>query len=258
MLRRVEGLAEQLPSRSAAPDEFRHALRGMLVAAVKAQGEVPRAARPANAKTGHALVDRNSPTQRPSQSHRGPSLLHAPAPRARAAVLVGVTAGALALSGVSAASTDSLPGDPLYHVKRTSEQAQLALAASDQTRGQLYLEFARSRMVEARQIAPGLIDDVLADMDHETIAAVFLLATTAAQRNDPGVLNPLTGFLAEQRRRLADLQRTLTAAGSEPVRSSARLLDRVDDRLRALSRALAKGCSFATTFDDLGPKPTAC
>jgi hypothetical protein len=34
-------------------------------------------------------------------------------------------AGALLLSGVSAASTNALPGNPLYQVKRTNERAQV-------------------------------------------------------------------------------------------------------------------------------------
>ena len=74
--------------------------------------------------------------------------------RTRVAVIAGVTVGALALSGVSAASTDSIPGDALYSVKRTSEQAQLVLAGSDASRGQLHLEFARSRLVEAARSDP--------------------------------------------------------------------------------------------------------
>ena len=68
----------------------------------------------------------------PAKTAAGPARSARPAAgRTRAAVLVGVTAGALALSGVSAASTNSVPGDALYQVKRSSEQAQLALAGSD-------------------------------------------------------------------------------------------------------------------------------
>jgi hypothetical protein len=262
-LRRVADLSRQFPPQSAAPAEFRHAFRSMLVAAAKAQGEVPRTAESGTEKvvdggSRAALVDRTRPTYRPSQSHPGPSLLRAPAPRARAAVLVGVTAGALALSGVSAASTRSLPGDPLYQVKRSSEQAQLALAASDQTRGQLYLEFARSRVLEAREVQPERVASVLADMDHETILAVYLMTSTAVERDDPGVLGPVGAFLTEQRRRLSELRLTLTVAGPEPLLGSARLLDRVEERIRTLSRALVKRCPIAAITDDLGPKPTIC
>ena len=54
-----------------------------------------------------------------------------------------------AVSGMSAASGDAIPGDALYGVKRSTEQAQLALAGSDVSRGQLHLEFARTRLAEA-------------------------------------------------------------------------------------------------------------
>lgn len=263
-LRRVEGLARQLPPQSAAPDEFRHAFRSMLVAAAKRQSACPTdPAAAASDKTVDrgtptALVDRKGPTYHRGQPHRTPSLLRSPAPRARAAVLVGVTAGALALSGVSAASTDSLPGDPLYQVKRSSERAQLALAASDQARAQLYLEFARSRVLEARQIPAGLAESTLADMDADTVDGVRLLTAIALQRNDPGVLAPVAAFVADQRKRLAELQKTLAATGAESLRQSVSLLNDVDERVRTLSRAIVRGCDILPTMDHLGARPTSC
>ena len=72
----------------------------------------------------------------------------APDPRPRRD-LVGVAAGAIAVSGMSAASENAMPGDALYGVKRSTERAQLALASSDLTRGQLSLDFARTRLAEA-------------------------------------------------------------------------------------------------------------
>jgi hypothetical protein len=63
------------------------------------------------------------------------------------------------------ASNESVPGDPLYSFKRSGEQAQLVLAGSDANRGQLHLDFARTRLVEARQVAPEAVGAVLADMD---------------------------------------------------------------------------------------------
>ena len=69
--------------------------------------------------------------------------------RARGAILVGVAAGAIAVSGISAASENAVPGDALYGMKRSTERAQLALASSDLSRGQLFLDFARTRLDEA-------------------------------------------------------------------------------------------------------------
>ena len=207
-----------------------------------------------------ALARPAAPVGQESRTRRKPVALRSPAPgtgRTRAAMLVGVTAGALALSGVSAASTDSLPGDPLYQVKRSSEQAQLALAASDQTRGQLYLEFAHSRAAEARQIGNGLLADVLTDMNGETAAGVSLLTSAAVQRGDATILTAITTFVAQQRALLAELHQTLTAAGVEPMRRAVTTLDSVEQRTRELTYALHNGCAIATV-DTLGPKPTNC
>jgi hypothetical protein len=271
----------RFPQRTAAPAEFRDGLRALLMTAaqrdgigaltngvvasvrtgVSAESAIEDSAhRTENTVALGALADKTQPVRQLPRSHRTQSLLRSQTPgtgRARAAVLIGVTAGALALSGVSAASTDSLPGDPLYQVKRSSERAQLALAASDQTRGQLYLEFAHSRVLEAHQIGSGLVPDVLADMDGETVAGVKLLTSAAVQRHDANILAAVTTFVTDQRRRLADLHKTLTATGTEPLRRSAKLLDTIEQRIRALTNALVKGCEIATT-DNLGPKPTTC
>lgn len=50
--------------------------------------------------------------------------------RVRGSIIVGVAVGAIAVSGMSAASENALPGDALYAVKRSTERAQLALASS--------------------------------------------------------------------------------------------------------------------------------
>ncbi len=60
--------------------------------------------------------------------------------------------GTVAVSGVSAASGDALPGETLYDVKRSTERAQLALAGNDLGKAQLYLEFARTRIQEASEV----------------------------------------------------------------------------------------------------------
>ena len=58
--------------------------------------------------------------------------------RTRGAIIVGVACGAIAVSGMSAASENAVPGDALYGVKRSTERAQLELASSDLVR-QAYL-----------------------------------------------------------------------------------------------------------------------
>ena len=66
---------------------------------------------------------------------------------AAAAILV------LVLAGATNASASSLPGDPLYAVKRTSEDVQLALTFDEVARMQLLARFADRRLEELAEIA---------------------------------------------------------------------------------------------------------
>ncbi|PWI45584.1 DUF5667 domain-containing protein [Streptomyces sp. ICBB 8177] len=63
---------------------------------------------------------------------------------------VGVTAGAF--TGVAAASTNALPGDTLYGLKRGMEDLRLGMAGDDAARGQVLLDMASTRMQEARRL----------------------------------------------------------------------------------------------------------
>jgi uncharacterized protein DUF5667 len=89
---------------------------------------------------------------------------------ARAAVAIVAMVGVLAVSGIAAASEGSAPGDALYGFKRSTERARLAMAGSDVSRGQLSLDFARTRLIEAADMSPSdtTFIEVLNDMDHET------------------------------------------------------------------------------------------
>jgi hypothetical protein len=66
---------------------------------------------------------------------------------AAAAILV------LVIAGATNAAASSLPGDPLYAVKRTSEDAQLALTFDEVARMQLLARFADRRLEELAEIA---------------------------------------------------------------------------------------------------------
>ena len=97
-------------------------------------------------REGIGVTARPEPEDQRARASAGRVWPASPGARARGAIVVGVAAGTLALSGVSVASGDAMPGDALYGVKRSTERAQLALAGSDLTRGQLYLDFARTRL----------------------------------------------------------------------------------------------------------------
>ncbi|MFF3460634.1 DUF5667 domain-containing protein [Streptomyces sp. NPDC002730] len=80
---------------------------------------------------------------------------------------VGVAAGAF--SGVAAASSDALPGDSLYGLKRGMEDFKLGMADDDSDRGGLYLDHASTRLSEARRL---MERGRAGAMDHESLGEV--------------------------------------------------------------------------------------
>ncbi|MDG4804504.1 DUF5667 domain-containing protein [Micromonospora sp. WMMD980] len=180
--------------------------------------------------------------------------------RARGAILVGVAAGAIALSGISAASENALPGDALYGMKRSTERAQLALANSDISRGQLFLDFARTRLDEAASVRHDRLgfSAVLDDMDADTRQGVRLLTTVAAQRSDPTALDAVDTFLAGQRRVVSGLLDRPDHADRDRTRRSLALLDAAGRRADALREAIACGLPAPAASDTLGPAPSTC
>ena len=177
--------------------------------------------------------------------------------RTRAAVMIGVAAGAIALSGMSTASGGAMPGDALYTVKRSTERAQLALIGSDLGRGQLYLEFARTRLAEAKGVRddPAAFSDVLDDMDGEIQLGVQLLTTAAVASRDAATLRRIGEFAANQGTELDSLAAGLAAAASvSAANRSTALLDSVRMRVHDLTTALP--CLVdQPPADALGPQP---
>ncbi|MFG1719619.1 DUF5667 domain-containing protein [Micromonospora chalcea] len=223
--------------------EFRTGLRAMLVATAEREG-IGTPAKPATTGVRGALL---------------PAITGRRA-RARGAILVGVAAGAIALSGISAASENALPGDALYGMKRSTERAQLALASSDISRGQLFLDFARTRLDEAASVRGDQLgfSAVLDDMDADTRQGVRLLTTVAAQRSDPAALDAVDTFLAGQRRVVSGLLDRPDHADRERTRRSLALLDAAGKRADALREAIACGLPTPQASDALGPAPAAC
>ncbi|MFJ7076339.1 DUF5667 domain-containing protein [Streptomyces sp. NPDC098781] len=81
---------------------------------------------------------------------------------------VGVAAGAF--GGVSAASSDALPGDSLYGLKRGIEDFKLnVLADGDDERGRTYLDQASTRLSEARRL---MERGRGGQLDHESMAEI--------------------------------------------------------------------------------------
>ncbi|WP_053748221.1 DUF5667 domain-containing protein [Streptomyces sp. MMG1533] len=121
---------------------------------------------------------------------------------------VGVAAGAF--GGVAAASSDALPGDSLYGLKRGIEDFKLSyLSDGDDERGVAYLDQASTRLSEARRLMEhdrggrldheslGEIRRALSGMQHDASEGRRLLA--AAYERDPDSLGPIQALDAFSR-----------------------------------------------------------
>ncbi|MEU1123942.1 DUF5667 domain-containing protein [Streptomyces sp. NPDC005899] len=122
---------------------------------------------------GGASTGPTVPEQRGKGAHRA-SPLRKLRPRSRWAkgltaggLTVGVAAGAL--GGVAAASSDALPGDSLYGLKRGMEDIHLGMADGDADRGEVYLDQASTRLNEARRLMERARSG---EMDHESLGEV--------------------------------------------------------------------------------------
>ncbi len=231
--------------------EFRTGLRAMLVATAERDGIGSTA--DDHTESAHAVVP---------QSRRGAAFAKGTGRRirARGAIVMGVAAGAIAVSGLSNASENAAPGDALYGVKRSTERAQMALAGSDVTRGQLSLDFARNRLAEAAALDGDdpAFADVLKDMDNDTRQGVRLLTTSAVARKDKAPLNVIDTFVSAQRRTIGPMLDKLGPANQERALASMSLLDDIDRRARGLRTGLDCGTDAALETDLLGPKPRPC
>ncbi|GAA5177887.1 DUF5667 domain-containing protein [Rugosimonospora acidiphila] len=254
-------LSAREPAKEETPDQdFRTSLRAMLVATAEREGigltagkdqrrqlvgEVYRSASAQGGATGTPVRGKKRPV--------------VGSKRTRGAIIIGIAAGTLALSGMSMASGDAMPGDPLYGVKRSTENAQLALTGSDIDRGQAYLGFARNRGMEATAVRddPNRLEAALGDMDAETTQGVRLLTAMALNQHNPTALSLIDDFVSTQRPEVVRLVTGLTGLARTRAAQSLRLLDQIGERSAALRASLSCGLN-GTASDTLGPKPPPC
>ncbi|MGC4754979.1 DUF5667 domain-containing protein [Micromonospora trifolii] len=227
--------------------DFRTGLRAMLLATAEREG------------LGSTPAAVSEPAATTTRGRLLPAVTARRA-RARGAILVGIAAGAIAVSGISAASENAVPGDALYGMKRSTERAQLALASSDISRGQLFLDFARTRVGEAAKLRGDRIgySAVLDDMDADSRQGVRLLTSAAVQRAEPGSLDTLNTFVSSQRRAVRGLLDGSTRVDRERTQRSLLLLDSIRERSDDLRAAITCGLPAPTASDALGPNPNTC
>ncbi|MEU3986487.1 DUF5667 domain-containing protein [Streptomyces sp. NPDC026672] len=192
---------------------------------------------------------------------------------------VGVAAGAF--GGVAAASSDALPGDSLYGLKRGIEDIRLNyLSDGDDERGQTYLDQASTRLSEARRLMErdrggqldhesiGEIRRTLSGMQHDVTEGHRLLH--AAYERDPGSLGPiqaLSTFSRSHREVWGDLRQRLPVQLGELSDQVSSVFDAIDEEVAPLQSLLpqtpaetgdgARQGSGSTPSDTFGAHPTA-
>ncbi|MGV9315487.1 DUF5667 domain-containing protein [Streptomyces sp. NPDC003691] len=201
LLALATGLGE-LPKPELDP-EVKVVQRAQLVAAMEAMFREGTAGAAAGEATGPTV-----PEQRKAGrgAHRA-SPLRKLRPRSRwskglaaGGLTVGVAAGAF--GGVAAASSDALPGDSLYGLKRGMEDIRLGMADGDSDRGELYLDQASTRLNEARRLMERARSG---SMDHESIGEVRRALN--GMRHDVGEAHRLLHAAYERNGSLGPIQK---------------------------------------------------
>ncbi|MEV7686713.1 DUF5667 domain-containing protein [Streptomyces bungoensis] len=255
------------------PTTEEHAEQGELLALTAGLGALPRpqldpevkvvqraqlvAAMEAMLQEGGA-ADASLPEQRSRHgAHRATSPLGKLRPRSRltkglaaGGLSVGVAAGAF--GGVAHASSDALPGDSLYGLKRGIEDFKLNyLSDGNDERGQTYLDQASTRLNEARRL---MERDRGGQLDHESIGEIRRTLSGmqrdvteghrllhAAYEADPGSLGPiqaLSTFSRSHREAWARLSDRLPVQLHDVQQQVSSVFDAIDEEVAPLQSLL--------------------
>nr|WP_206440166.1 DUF5667 domain-containing protein [Streptomyces scabichelini] len=251
MLSLATGLGE-LPKPALDP-EVKVVQRAQLVAAMEAMLLEGTAA-------GGEAVDPAVPGQRSQGgrgAHRATSLgkLRQRLPRGRLSkglaaggLTVGVAAGAF--SGVAAASSDALPGDSLYGLKRGMEDLKRGMADDDSDRGRLYLDQASTRLSEARRLVErdrsgaldhesmGEIRRALSGMRHDAAEGHRLLHQAYERDGSLGPIQTLSAFSRSHRDAWGALRDRLPVQLGDVSQQVSSVFDAIDEEVDPLRSLL--------------------
>ncbi|MFE7134377.1 DUF5667 domain-containing protein [Streptomyces sp. NPDC057638] len=163
---------------------------------------------------------------------------------------VGVAAGAF--TGVAAASSDALPGDTLYGLKRGMEDIRLGMADGDSDRGELYLDQASTRLSEARRLMErgragaldheslGEVRRALKGMHHDAVQGHRLLHEAHQRDGSLGPLQKLDSFSRAHRDAWNGLRNKLPAQLTDVGNEVNEVFDAIDQEVEPLQSLLPR------------------
>ncbi|MFI0724503.1 DUF5667 domain-containing protein [Streptomyces sp. NPDC021224] len=161
---------------------------------------------------------------------------------------VSVAAGAF--GGVAAASTNALPGDTLYPLKRGMEDLKLDMASGDASRGKIYLDMASTRLQEARRLMDrgrgGQLDDesvaevrkALSGMHQEATEGHKLLSQAYRHDGDLQPIETLNNFTEAHRQGWTELRGKLPSQLTDVSDQVSSVFDAIDQEVAPLQGLL--------------------
>ncbi|WP_455361325.1 DUF5667 domain-containing protein [Streptomyces sp. SYSU K21746] len=280
-----QSLEESAASAAEQPEPPEHV---RLLALANGLGELPRpeldpevkvvqraqlvAAMEAMVAEGGASTGPQVPEQRTGRGAHRAAPLRKLRPRSRwskgiaaGGLTVGVAAGAF--SGVAAASSDALPGDSLYGLKRGMEDIKLGMAEGESDRGEIYLDQASTRLHEARRLMErdrageldheslGEVRRVLSGMRHDAAEGHRLLHEAYERDGSLGPIQTLSSFSRSHRASWSQLRDRLPAQLTDVGDEVSSVFDAIEDEVAPLRSRLPRPPQQRRTSEQPGSGP---
>lgn len=152
---------------------------------------------------------------------------------AAAIVFVGGTAG------VAAAAEGSLPGDPLYPIKRSIESAMVSLNSNDAAKGRDLIAQASTRLDEIDAMlgngaSTSQVKHTLASFERSASSGADLLFVSFQRDGNVEDLASLRSTFGDQSARITDLARQAPAPAQPAFADASALLSDLDQQARVL------------------------